>query len=415
MQQEKAATAAGLRRVRGRTPALLLCPLLAFGGAAPAIAAFDYEPFHVGAIEVIPDFNTRVTPTGSVLLPNGAEQSAELLLFKPKVTALVGGEHRQFSSTLEVQNGNYSAAGDASYIDWRLENSARFALDDTRSLRLRSESFNTHEGAGSAVVPVNDPARFLSSTLDTSFEQALWGRRGQLVIDAGRLTKDYVETTRRPDFRDFEDRHVGGSFRFRVLPGADLQLQYRARDIDYFEDLESYVGEAVDHRETFTYLGASWERSLDLLGKLRIASGYKQTQNQAGQELADLSAWETNLRWQPRAAATFTFAADRSFREQFGLGAQGSISSYRYNWEQRWAKQLKTTLAGSYSRNLSGAVAREDEGRGIKLRLDYSYSTWVDMFVALGHDSRSTAGNLSFSQGTVMLGIAASFDRLFGK
>jgi hypothetical protein len=414
MQQGAVAkAAAGWRGFRAYGPAVLLCSAL---GLAPAADAVEYEPFRVGAIEVIPDFNTRVTPTGSVVLPNGAEQDAELLLFKPKVTALIGGDRRQLSATLEAQNGNYSASADASYIDWRLENIARIKLDDQRSLRFRSESFNSREGASNPNVPIRNAARFLSSTFDTSFEQSLWHRRGQLTLDAGSFAKDYVEaTTQRPDFRDLKDRHFGSSFRFRVLPGADLQLQYRARDIDYATDLENYVGDAIDHRETFTYMGASWERSVDILGKFRLASGYKQTANQAGKLSADTSTWETNLRWQPLSASTLTFAADHSLRARLGLGSQGSLSSYRYNWEQQWARQLKTTLAGSYSRNVSSLATPGDEGLGIKLRLDYAYSTWVDMFVALGHDRRSTAGDLRFSQGTVMLGIAASFDRLFGK
>jgi Uncharacterized protein conserved in bacteria (DUF2320). len=400
-----------------RRTLLLLGLAAALAVAAPRVSAIEYEPLHFGALEVIPDFNTSVTPTGSVLLPNGQEEDSELLLFKPRVTAVVSGGQHRFSSSFEVHNGNYSAPGSTGYFDWKLENQARLQFDGGRSLRFRTENFSTHEGAGTTNVPKDgrEPARFATESFDTSFEQSLWDRRGQLVLDAGSFSKTYLTGAESGNFTNRQDRYVGGSFRYRLLPGADLQMQYRARDIAFEAAFDPEAFAPVDRREVFTYVGALWEKSLDLLGKVRLSSGYKQTDLQASTPLADTATWETNLRWQPLEASIVNLAADHSVRDMPGPFGDSTSSSYRYNWEHQWAKQLKTTLNGSYSENVDTSTRRADTGMGLKLRLDYAYSRWVDMFIALGHDRRKTGSAVSFSQGTFMLGIAASFDRLFGK
>src|SRR5690606_19186703 len=154
---------------------------------------------------------------------------------------------------------------------------------------------------------------------------------------------------------------------FRLLPGADLQMQYRARDIDYVSDRgNGTAGTAIDRREVFTYLGASWEPKIAGMGMLRLVSGYKQTDNGAPQAIADTATWETNLRWQPLEGSTLTLAADHSLRERYGLDRQDSTNNYRYNWEQRWAGQLKSTLAGSYSRSVNASTRRKNQGLGVK-------------------------------------------------
>lgn len=412
--------AVGPRLVLAPGPTLLLAAALALGLAVPSAHAVDYSGFRVGAVALVPDFDTQVKSAGSVRLPNGEEENADLLLFNPRVTARVGSQRRQFSSTVEVQNGNYSAAGNAGYVDWKLENMARFTLDGARSIKLRTENFNTHEGAGKAQVPDEEyaPARFTTSIFDTSYEQALWGKRGKLVLDAGTFAKQYIDAEQRVDFHDQEDNYFGSSLRFHILPGANLHLRYREREIEYI-DLDGPLGSeleaSMNRREVLTYVGASWEPGFDIFGDLKIASSYTQTENQAGRALADTTTWTTDVHWQPLTASTVTFATGRTFREQLGRGSLESISSYRYNWEYQWARRLKTTLAGSYSHKVNDSTQRENEGVGFKLRFDYAYSAWVDMFLALGHDRRETSGNISFNQQTVMLGIAASLDRFLGR
>lgn len=382
--------------------------------ASLQVRAADYAPIHLGAIEFTPDFNTGVTPMGSVLLPNGEEESAELLLFKPRISAFFAGKGRQLSSTVEVHNGIYSAVGDAAYVDWKVENIARFEFAGNRSIRFHTETFHTHEGAGSAVVPDDEqaPARFVASTFDTSFEQSLWGARGHLVLDTGTFAKEFLDAARRPELRNHGNRHIGSSFRYHFLPGAQLQLQYRTRDIDYGgQPLHDGVGSAPVRQETFSYVGASWKPATVLAGKLKIASGYRQTANRTAAASADTSTWEANVHWQPFDASTLTFAADLTSRRFTGAVSSDSTSNFRYNWEQRWGSQLKTTVAGSYSHEVATTTSGGKEGIGFKFRLDYARFAWLDMFLAFGHDHHSSGGVLDFSQQTLRLGIAASFFR----
>lgn len=393
--------------------ALMPLIVLMFATAgAPALAA-DLDSFRVGAFKVTPDFNTKVTPSGKTWLLNGEEQTAELLTFKPRITALVSHEGREISSTFELQNGNYSAGRLDNFLDWRFENALALQLDGQSRLRLRTEIFDSHESSDDAFGANATSNHFFASAVNTSYERTTWDGRGKLLIDAGTSRKDYVESATSTSLRDQEISQAGGEFRLRVLPGANLLLKYQARDIRY---LATPKLSSLPHErgEVLSYVGGSWEGSLGLAGDWRIASGYRQTAiSDRGADPGN-SAWETRVRWQPLEAGVVTFDADRSFGNS--IGNSPDVSSYRYNVEYQWAPVLKTTLGGTWSSKSWDNSAREEGGMGLKMRMDYAWSTWVDLFVSVGHEQRwSSHNNFSFSQQSLMLGVAASLDRLFGR
>ena len=50
------------------------------------------------------------------------------------------------------------------------------------------------------------------------------------------------------------------------------------------------------------------------------------------------------------------------------------------------------------------------------MRMDYAWASWVDLFVSLSHEQRySPQNSFGFSQQSLMMGFAASLDRLFGR
>lgn len=381
---------------------------------APASAlAVDLDPFDVGIFKVTPDFKTKVTPSGSTTLFNGAEETAELLTFKPKITALASQDGRELSSTFEVQNGNYSAGRLDNFLDWRFENALGLELGPQDRLRLRTELFDSHEASNDAFRPNAASQHFTASSVTGSYEHSAWRGRAKLLVDAGSSSKDYLDVDAASNFRDQEATQFGSEFRFRVLPGADMLLKYQTRDIKYLTT-PTLSSLPRGRSEILKYVGGSWEGRAGFAGDWRIASGYSHTAVQSVDRSPGKSAWETRVRWQPLQAGTVTFDADRSFGR--GYFNDPDISSYRYNVEYQWAPVLKTTLAGSYSSKTWGSAARVEEGMGLKMRMDYAWSSWVDMFVSVGHEQRwSPQNNFSFSQQSLMLGVAASLDRFFGR
>jgi hypothetical protein len=380
--------------------------------AAPALAV-DLDSFELGAFKVTPDFNTRVTPSGSTWLANGEEQTAELLTFKPKITALASLDGRELSSTLEVQNGNYSAGRLDNFLDWRFENALGMQLGPQGRVRLRTELFDSHESGTDAFSPAAPAQHFFSSSVNTSYEHTAWGGRAKMLVDAGTSGKDYVDSATSTSLRDHDLNQIGTEFRLRVLPGADMLLKYQKRDIKYLTT-PSLSSLPRGRSEVLSYVGGSWEGQVGIAGDWRIASGYRQTTVSALQPEPGTAAWETRVRWQPLDAGTVTFDADRSFGGNFGN--RPDVSSYRYNVEYRWAPVLKTTLAGTWSSKSWNSSALVEEGMGVKMRMDYAWSSWVDMFVSIGHEQRwSPQNKSSFSQQSLMLGVAASLDRLFGR
>jgi hypothetical protein len=59
---------------------------------------------------------------------------------------------------------------------------------------------------------------------------------------------------------------------------------------------------------------------------------------------------------------------------------------------------------------------RKEQGMALKLHHDYACTTWLNMLGAVGHDERRSMMNgFDFSQQTVMLGIAATLERLLDR
>jgi hypothetical protein len=396
----------------GVRSALLPLTSLLFACATMPALAVDLDPFNIGVFKVTPDFKAKVTPSGSTTLFNGAEETAELLTFKPKITALASQDGRELSSTFEVQNGNYSAGRLDNFLDWRFENALGLQLGPQGRVRLRTELFDSHESDDDAFNPTTSQ-HFTASTVSTSYEHSAWAGRARLQVNAGSSSKDYMDSARSNSLQDHEAAQFGSEFRFRLLPGADMLLKYQTRDIKYLST-PSLSSLPRRSSEVLSYIGGTWEGSAGFTGDWRIASGYRQTTVKTLHPEPGTSVWETRVRWQPLQAGIVTFDADRSFGGSFGNNPD--VSSYRYNVEYQWAPLLKTTLAGSYSSKTWGRSAREEQGMGLKMRMDYAWSSWIDMFVSVGHEQRwSPQNNFSFSQQSLMLGVAASLDRFFGR
>ena len=379
--------------------------------------AYDVEPIRVGFLEVKPTLDTNVTPVDSTWLLNGEEESEEFLLFKPRLAAFVTDGKNQFSSSLEILNGNYSARGVDSFVDTSFEGAARFALGRRNLIKLHGEFFNTHEKLDTAFKNGSSslPERFTTSTISSSYEYATPQRNGRIVIDVGTFTKNYTNTNA-VSYRSHEDYNWGSSFFLRVLPGTDMVMQYRFKNVDFLNDrdkLSASVWER-DNRQSDKYLGATWEAPAAIPGKLKIASGFKAVTTIADYANANSARWETNLRWEPLRDSIFTVNADRTRREDTGMATITDTTSIRYNWEYSWSYRLKSAVVGNYSGNTYLRAHRKDEGLGLKLRMDYAYSNWLNMFVAVGHDQkRSVLDSFNFTQHTFMLGVSATLEQLW--
>lgn len=384
---------------------------------APAWA-IDTGPIQLGFLELQPSLDTKVTPLGNTSLPNGEEESTELLLFKPRLAAFASDGKNQFSSTLEILNGNYSATAAANFVDLRFEGNARLPLNRQSLIKLRSEFFNTHENLDAAFRNGKRavPQRFTTSTVNGSYEYTTTGGNARLVLDAGTYTKNYTDNVAL-SFRNHEDYNWGSSFSLRVLPGTEMVMQYRYKDVDYLDDhvrLTASIWEQ-DNEETNTYLGATWEAPARIPGKLKIASGFKETAVNATRADAISEKWETNVRWEPLRDSVVTLNADRTRRDETGMLATLDTTNLRYSWEYLWSSRLKSAIAGNYSGNTYARTNRKDEGLGLKLRMDYAYSSWLNMFVAVGHDQqKSVLEHFNFTQHTFMLGITATLEHLWG-
>lgn len=394
---------------------------IALAVGAPAALAIE-EPIKLGFFEVVPALDAKVTPTANLRLLNGEELNSELQLFKPRVSAFASTGSTRISTALEIHNGNYTAPGAENFVDWKLESAANIEVTPQNQLQVRAELFNTHEGLGNAfsLGGPTEAKRLTTSSLTTSYQYGSDADRSRWVLDAGTFTKRFIDPDNKNAAKPGPDEEAfnwSSTLHFRVLPGTQMQLRYGFKDVDFVEDAlhpSEYVN-AMSRQETHTYVGASWEAAPALLGKLRIASGYKAVAI-AARSPAHSNSWETNLRWEPVKHSLFTLKADHSVVEQ-NRGQSGFDSlNLKYNWEYSWSHQLRSTLAGTYSDNADLRSRRKEQGRGLKLHLDYAYTTWLNMFVAVGHDERrSRMGGFDFRQQTVMLGIAASLERLLGR
>jgi hypothetical protein len=388
--------------------------------ASSPTLAIEPEPIKLGFLEVKPALDTKLTPFGSTTLLNGEQLKSDFLLVKPRITAFAAKGNKQLSTSFEILNGSYSASGAAPFIDWKVDGAVRAEPMPQHVVKVRAELFNTHEAVGAAFRnSADDAARFTLSTLNTSYEFGNQNDLGRLVLDATTFVKNHEESLANPR-RNQKESNWGSTYHLNVLPGTTMQLQYRSKGTAWFDDTLDLAGSTsaiTDYsQEAFAYVGASWETEARLAGKLKVVSGYKQTAVDGQRNRAHSNSWETNVRWRPMTGSVVTFNADRTIREQNGPQSAIDMLHFRYNWEYQWSHQLKSSIAGNYTGKTRLQTNKKEEGLGLKLKMEYAYTNWLNMFITAGHDQHRNANNgFSFSQQSIMLGVAASLEKLLGK
>src|SRR5690606_33510375 len=126
------------------------------------------------------------------------------------------------------------AAGATGYIDWKLEGTAEFALPGSNPLKLRAEHFNTHEGLDKGFSQGNNgPDKLSISTVNTSYQFGNDQGLGRVVLDANSYTKHYLNNQKSNANRDHSDFDWGTTYTLNVLPGTNVVMQYRHKDVDF--------------------------------------------------------------------------------------------------------------------------------------------------------------------------------------
>src|SRR5690606_18801647 len=101
------------------------------------------------------------------------------------ISAFASNGDNQYSTTFEIQNGNYTAAGTSGFIDWKLEGTAQIALPGDNPLKLRAEFFNTHEGLGKRSSSGKvEPDQLSISTVNASYQFGSDQGLGRILVDA---------------------------------------------------------------------------------------------------------------------------------------------------------------------------------------------------------------------------------------
>jgi polysaccharide biosynthesis protein VpsM len=376
--------------------------------------ALEPAPVRFGIIDFVPTLHTDILYTDNMFLSSDNEQSSSLVLLKPKIVATISRGPDNYSSTLEIQNGNYSATREDDYADWKIATAAHIELDVRNIVDLEAEYFNTHEVRGTGFsqgdffTPV--PDKFNTSRLTARYQYGTDESRGRIVLDVAGFRKIYSNNPLTTFFRDREDGDLAGTFYLGTLTRTDILFQYRYRKINYLNDPEALAGleDSLDSRETYVFTGLTWQATAKTSGTIKAGYGKKDFIDPDRTDTSGPS-WEVQLHWEPLSYSVVELTTGRAFGEQSGIGSGLDSRSVSINWQHKWSRKVTSMLSTSHSSDTYVNSERSDSVRSLTARIEYAVDTWLDLFAAIGNDTRQSVLNaFNYEQATFNLGFSVS-------
>jgi len=365
--------------------------------------------------ELQPRINLSMQSTDNLLNARSQERQTSSLIVNPGLSYEFGTPRLKFLIDLDLEAGRYNNSSADNYEDATILGSVAYQPTSRLRFDAKVSQHWGHDARGTGRTEVatgnlgRTPDRYTQKNFDGSLTYGIAGAKGQLILSAAYLDREYTNNRSATRSLDHDETGVGATFKWRVAPKTSLLLEARYRDFDY--DTTPVGFATLDSDEQRYFIGAEWEATYKTTGSIRIGRYRKNFDSVVRNDISG-GAWEVAVDWKPRSYSTVNLSTGRTTGESTGIGDVQVTDYYRAAWTHGWLDRLSTTL--SYDNRdveYEGDTGRrEDEIDSYRATVNYKMRRWLDLDAGLEHiNNDSSTRAFSYDRNTVFLNARIRF------
>lgn len=366
-----------------------------------------------GPFGATPRINLSYITTDNLFNTRNREKSTGIVVINPGLRLVAGTPILKYVMDLDISVGFYNRSSDDDYVDSSLSGgityqpTSRAKFDINAGIEYGHDdrgTGRTEGGTGSA-----KPDEYNQKTLAGEFSYGVAGAKGNLVLSADYLNKEYTNNRSATRGLDHDEMGLGAVFKWRIMPKTRLLFEIRHREFDY--DFTPAGIDSLDSDEQRYFIGAEWQATFKTKGSVRIGRLNKDFDSPARKDVSS-GAWEAAVEWKPRSYSTVNLSTGRTTAESTGSGDTTLTDYYRASWTHAWVQRLSTTLSYSYSEDdyPGDATGRKDETNSYKAEAMYKMRHWLDLSAGFEHiEKDSNVSSMDYDRNDLFLNARAQF------
>jgi hypothetical protein len=277
--------------------------------------------------------------------------------------------------------GEYAAYKDNSELNYNNHDIALFAHFD-HSLKIDSEFKVSYQDKIEEPGTNNSVSSLINEFNQTEKKQAYakfyYGTResiGQLVF--GLDHREYRYSNNFQDYRDVDRNALTGTFFYRIAPKTRLLFQASVADYDYI--IKSQFPDQSS-KEAFYLAGVEWDITAKTSGTFKLGYQSKDFEQDVYNDITGLS-YMLDMTWKPNTYTKIKLGASRMTRESSQQLTSAFITNtYTVNAEHKITPRTQIKASYTYDNDdIVTAQSRTDKRHNIKLGLDHSLLTWLNI------------------------------------
>jgi len=330
----------------------------------------------MGPMTVYPSVGYELQHNDNIFLQapdSGAVRSDTISVLRPAVRAEGKYGANLYSAGIGFDSGRYNSSSADNYDDNNAFASVDLSPDTRVRIKLDANHLEGHDPRGSTNdAATTTPNRYRQEALRGIFGFGAQGAQGRFELEAGGLSKHYINNRASSFVNDRDEAAYDGTFFWRIAPRTSLLAQARQNNINY-----SDPGSTLSGTNRNYLAGVTWEATAATTGIFKLGQVQRNFDNPSRDDFSK-PGWEGQIQWAPRSYSKWDFLTSRLPRETSGnYGSFVWSSNYAAKWNHAWNSQFSTTANASYMEDEYQGIARTDKISTLGLRGAYQMRRWL--------------------------------------
>lgn len=330
-------------------------------------------------VDITPLLESKYEYDNNIFNSSSNEKSSTKLVVKPSVNFQMIDALNTFSMGTYVESGTYFSSSDDNYLDGgfeaatHLEPSSRDRFDFKYEYDFKTEQRGTGVSEGLLNL-LDDPSEFREQNADLRYEfGGITSSRFALLANYQDIR--FTNNRNLTQYRDFDERLLGGQFLYALSALTDLTLDASYTGIRY--DLIDESGVTRDSNVKELLVGVRWEATALTTGVAKI--GYQNKSFKAF-ERGDFNgvSWLVEAQWAPLSYSTFRLTSQAGAVDPDTFGDYIDQKGVSLGWEHTWSSLVSTSAVYSYTNDDFSGVEREDDSQELVLSVIHNTARWLE-------------------------------------
>ena len=330
-------------------------------------------------VDITPLLESKFEYDNNIFNSSSNEKSSTKLVVKPSVNFQMIDALNTFSMGTYVESGTYFSSSDDNYLDGgfeaatHLEPSSRDRFDFKYEYDFKTEQRGTGVSEGLLNL-LDDPSEFREQNADLRYEfGGITSSRFALLANYQDIR--FTNNRNLTQYRDFDERLLGGQFLYALSALTDLTLDASYTGVRY--DLIDESGVTRDSNVKELLVGVRWEATALTTGVAKI--GYQNKSFKAF-ERGDFNgvSWLVEAQWAPLSYSTFRFTSQAGAVDPDTFGDYIDQKGVSLGWEHTWSPSVSTSAIYSYTNDDFSGVEREDDSQELVLSVIHNTARWLE-------------------------------------